>query len=238
MDEQAEDDSPKGKPTKDRRDHESWLHDALELSLHHRFQLGKRALILHGQRSSKHPDFALLDANQELTLVELKVGKLTRTDANKVVEQMRGYVKNYRTRKLEELAKWYCHHGVDVNARFGYRGEKYIIENHPKDGYDYGRLNRWVLESLKRYRGPFGTGKPDALTILKEDYEHHVVGAKLDVSKPSKRLEVVRCILVAQEWPPTFEPKPIEGTEIELWTYPPPGLWVGAGRQRRVEPAS
>lgn len=237
MDEQAEDDLPKEKPTKDRRDHESWLHDALELSLHHRFQLGEndqheRALILHGQRSRAHPDFALLDAEQKLILVELKRGKIrTEAAANEVIGQMRRYVKAYRKHTLAELATWYCHHGVDVNARFGYRDENYIIRNNPDDGFDYGRLNRWVLKSLDRYRGPFGEGKTDALAILEADYQHHV-RAKLDVSKRSRRLEVDRCILVAQEWPPTFPPVEIEGAKVELWTYPPPAEWVGPSSRR------
>lgn len=236
MDEQAEDDLPKETPTKDRRDHESWLHDALELSLHHRFQLGEikgheRALILHGQRSRAHPDFALLDANQKLILVELKVGKLSKAGANEVVEQMRRYVKAYRKHTLAELAKWYCQHGVDVNTRFGYRNEKYITKKNPDDGFDYGRLNRWVLDSLKRYRGPFGPDKTDALAILEVDYQQHV-GAKLDVSKRNRRLEVDRCILVAQEWPPKLPPVEIEGVNVELWTYPPPAEWVGPSSRR------
>lgn len=214
--------------TKDRRQHESWLHDALELPLFDRFQLGTgeghvQALILHGQRSSDHPDFALLDANRKLILVELKVGEInTETGVNGVIEQVRKYVKKYRKLALGDIARWYCEHGVDVNTRFGYRGKDYVIS---RGKHDYGRLNRWVLDSLKRYREPCEGGDADALDILIEDYRCHV-GEALEGATSDTRLEVDRCILIAQKWPEGYSPGEVEGVKTELWTYTAPGLWV------------
>ena len=228
---------------RDRRYHESWLHDALELSLFDRFQLGKleglgtrrdRALILHGQRSGPHPDFALLDANRKLVLVEIKLGEMTMATARAAEEQVLEYARDYGQIVLGELASWYCQHGVDVNTRFGYRGENYI-ETSKNDGFEYGRLNRWSLDNLERYRKGFNDGKA-AFACLAKEYARHVE-ASLDGLDVSDHLEVGRCILIAQRWPEAFEPKQVDGVTIELWSYPPPGLWVGPGRQRRVEPA-
>jgi hypothetical protein len=49
-------------------------------------------------------------------------------------------------------------------------------------------------------------------------------------------LEVGRCIVIAQEWPPGFVPGEVDGLMIEPWTYPAPALWAGP-EPRRVEPA-
>jgi hypothetical protein len=230
---------------KDRRHHESWLHDALELSLFDRFQLGKlekrgmardRALILHGQRSGAHPDFALLDANQKLILVEIKLGKIaSQAKTEAVVKQVLEYARDYAQLVLGELASWYCQHGVDVNTRFGYRGEDYI-EPSDDHGFEYGRLNRWSLDNLKRYRDGFKDGQA-ALKCLRKDYFRHTE-ASLEHLEASDHLEVGRCIVIAESWPDGFGRKQVDGLVVEPWSYPAPALWTGPGLRRSVDPAT
>lgn len=226
------------KRDRDRRYYESWLHDALELSLFDRFslrrglekgQIHEKALILHGPRSGSHPDFALLDASRKLILVELKRGPIeTMKKAEQAAAQVRKYAANYATRRLGELAQWYCQHGVDVNTTFGYRNEDYIVTDE-KGNNEYGRLNRWSLTNLPEYRK--GCADTDtALAALGVDYSELVQGS-LDGLGVDDRLEVARCILIAEEWPTGFD-RSEAAAGIELWTYPAPAQWAGPGAMR------
>lgn len=214
-------------PEKDRREAEAWLHEAIELSLYERFAAGpERALIAHGSRSGKHPDFALLDVRQELVLVELKRGRPSRKQAEQAVTQALGYVSDYEKMTLGELAALYCQHGVDVNTALGYRGKDYIQSQEgllpgapPK--HEYGRLNRWSLNNLRRYRRAV-EGDADAFALLQEEYWLRLE-TRLELTATSC-VKVSRCILIAEDWPRGFPPKP--ETNVELWSYKTPAQWV------------
>lgn len=214
----------------DRRLSESWLHQALELSLFERFCRPKktdgaeRALILHALRHGSRPDYALLDASQRLILIELKRGRQTPAAAKKTAAQLAGYAREYAQLPLGELAVWYCQHGIDVNSWFEYRGE-YCLRPGGDDGSEYGRLIRWGGKNFPHYRK--GAVAPDvALETLLKDYEA-IVGKPLPPLKGDDHLEVGRCIMIAEGWPK--EPEPFEfapGKAIERWKYPSPVEWA------------
>jgi hypothetical protein len=211
---------------KDRRLSEFWLQEALELSLYERFCTSKaeRALILHAKRHGSLSDFALLDENRKLILVELKRGRLTTAAAKRAQAQVVDkYLNEYLKLALGELATWYCQHGVDVNVWFEYRGE-YCLQPGPDAGSRYGRLIHCGSRNVPHYLE--GAADPDkALEILREDYSN-IVGKQLDDLGGDARLEVSRCILIAEDWPTDFVPKPVNGVAFELWTYPAPTEWA------------
>lgn len=100
-----------------------------------------------------------------------------------------------------------------------------------------GHATRCVVRSHGEVdRGPCSKDDPSPrrmLEVLGEDYQHYV-GGTLDGLKPSSRLEVGRCILVAQGWSETFELAEIEDANVELWTYPAPAEWAGPGKRTVV----
>jgi hypothetical protein len=217
--------APSGKSKKldsDRRLSEFWLQEALELSLYERFcrsnETGaERALILHAKGHGSLPDFALLDANRKLILVELKRGRLTMTAANEALDQVNRYAREYpKEWNLGQLAVWYCRHCVAVNVWFEYRGE-HSLQSKPDAESRYGRLFEWSSKNGQHYLE--GTKNPDrAFEILCDDYST-IVGKTLDGLGMDDRLNVSRCIVLAEHWPDELlMPERIEGISLELWT--------------------
>ncbi|MFV8755072.1 hypothetical protein ACNOYE_31365 [Nannocystaceae bacterium ST9] len=213
----------------DRRLSELWLQEALELSLYERFCSGKmgehaeRALILHAKRHGSFADFALLDANRKLILVELKRGRLSAGDVERTLKQVGKYVEEYPKHTLGEISTWYCQHGVDVNVWFEYRGDDCL-----PDGLDaksrYGRLIRWSKTNPNYYLE--GTKDPGrAFEILCNDYAR-IVEKTLDGLGVNDRLEVSRCIMIAEEWPDSAPPDSVDDVSFELWKYVAPEKWA------------
>lgn len=228
----------------DRRLSVFWLQEALERSLYARFceeNATERALIVHAKRHGAHPNFALLDDQGKLILITVKRVALTESAAKKAEEKILEYAKHER--KLGDLAKWYCQHAIDVNSWFEYRGDYCIVTKEhitatgkkAAEGTQFGRLIRMSINDYPGYLAG-AEDEGNAMEILRRDYKK-IVNRGL-IGEANHRIEVGRCIVIANSWPEAFEPKQVDGVTIELWSYPAPWLWVGPGRQRRVEPAS
>jgi hypothetical protein len=209
----------------DRRLSEYWLQEVIEMALYHRFcrkDSSQRALILHGSRDGSYPDFALLDANQTLILVEIKYGHVSLGGAREAHGQLAGYMSKYRQLTLQDHATWYCRHGVDVAVSFEYRRRACLRS----DGKSrYGKLIHYGTNNVEYYLE--GADDPErALQILGLDYAR-VVGGTLDISRGSKTFSVSRCILIAQaDWPPGFVCESVDGVEFERWSYRAPETWI------------